>query len=81
MFTEEQGYGAYRGGNVSDINQVDSREFDGEIVVENESFISQNNISNVNSNIVERVIGEVFILTSELGFELITEDGFNIQSE
>lgn len=31
MFTEEQGYGAYRGGNVSNITQVESRLSSGQI--------------------------------------------------
>ena len=50
MFTEEQGYGAYRGGNVSDVTQVDSRELNGNItrISTNEMFVG--NIVSIYTN-------------------------------
>ena len=77
MFTEEQGYGAYRGGNVSDVTQIDSRGSDGQIDNTSTSYMFGGNSVSVyvNNNTGTQIIfvnESIFILSqSDLTLEQI----------
>jgi hypothetical protein len=88
MFTEEQGYGAYRGGNTSNITQVDSRALDSNItrISTNEMFVGNivsiyTNTNNGNSLVftndsvflVDSSVSDITEINTERALEFINE--------